>query len=47
MAKSWKKKEITYLKRYGANKSPAELAERFETEPAEVETKLEELGIPI
>lgn len=47
MAKSWQKKEITYLKRYGANKSPAELAERFETDPGEVEAKLEELEIPV
>jgi len=45
MARSWQKSEITYLKRYGANKTPSELARRFETDVPEVTAQLKELGI--
>lgn len=45
MARSWQKSEITYLKRYGATKTPEELAKRFETDVQEVARQLVELGV--
>ncbi len=45
MAKRWKPAQITYLKRYAAKRRLAELAERFKTDSATVETKLTELGL--
>ena len=45
MAKSWKKQEVTYLKRYADRRLLSELAERFETKPEEVENKLVILGL--
>jgi tetratricopeptide (TPR) repeat protein len=45
MAKEWSSKEITYLKRYAASKSLAELAQRMEAEEPEVLAKLGELGL--
>lgn len=45
MARSWQKSEIAYLSRHGANKTPEELARRFETGVAEVTAQMEKLGI--
>ncbi|HUF77713.1 MAG TPA: hypothetical protein VMR44_02225 [Thermoanaerobaculia bacterium] len=45
MAKDWSTKETTYLKRYAASKRIAELAQRLEAEDADVQAKLEELGL--
>jgi len=45
MAKDWSSKEITYLKRYATGKRIAELAQRLEAEEADVQVKLEELGL--
>ncbi len=45
MAKRWKKNEITYLKRYSSIRLLNELAERFKTDPEEVEKKLKLLGL--
>ncbi len=45
MAKSWKKEEITYLKRYGAKRRVAELAERFRTDADAVRAKLDEMQL--
>jgi len=45
MAKDWSTKETTYLKRYAASKRLAELAQRLEAEEAEVQAKLDELGL--
>lgn len=40
MAKRWKPQEVTYLKRYAKARLLSELAERFRTQPEEVEKKL-------
>ena len=45
MAKTWSKKEITYLERHAASKGLSELAERVDAEPRDVEAKLRELGL--
>jgi tetratricopeptide (TPR) repeat protein len=45
MARSWQKSEITYLKRYGATKTPEELAKRFETDVKQVTQQLKKLGV--
>lgn len=45
MARNWKSSDVTYLKRYGSNKTVADLAERFETDEAAVAEKLRELSI--
>jgi hypothetical protein len=45
MSKRWQKVEITYLKKHAASKSVAELAERFHTDVAAVEAKLQELRL--
>lgn len=45
MAKRWKQKETTYLKRYAARRRVAELAKRFDTDEAAVRAKLDELGL--
>lgn len=45
MARSWKKSEINFLKRYAATKTPEELAQRFDAEIDEVVAKLHELGL--
>lgn len=45
MARTWQKSEIAYLTRYGANRTPEELARRFETGVAEVIAQMQELGI--
>lgn len=44
-AKDWSTKEIAYLKRYAGAKRLAELAQRSEAEEAEVQAKLDELGL--
>lgn len=43
--KDWSTKEISYLKRYAGTKRLAELAQRAEVEEAEVQAKLDELGL--
>ena len=43
--KDWSAKEIAYLKRYAATKRLGELAQRVEAEEAEVQAKLDELGL--
>lgn len=43
--KDWTTKETSYLKRYADSKRLAELAQRFETDEAEVQAKLSELGL--
>lgn len=43
--KDWSPKETAYLKRYAATKRLAELAQRVEAEEAEVQAKLDELGL--
>lgn len=45
MARTWKKAETTYLKRYGTAKSLDDLAKRFETTKKEVQAQMESLGI--
>jgi len=45
MAKDWSPKEISYLKRYAANKALGELAQRLDAEDEEVRAKLDELGL--
>lgn len=45
MAKKWQKKELTALERDASSKSPQELAQALGREPADVEAKLEELGL--
>lgn len=45
MAKSWSGQETGYLKRYAANKTLAELAQRFEVDEDEVRSKLAELDL--
>lgn len=45
MSKKWKDTEINYLKRFAASKRLDELAQRFDREPAEVRSKLAELGL--
>lgn len=45
MAKDWSNKEISYLKRYAASKDLAELAQRVDADEAEVQTKLDQLGL--
>jgi tetratricopeptide (TPR) repeat protein len=45
MSKRWQKVEIGYLKRHVGDKSVEELAKRFHTDPAEVESKIAELGL--
>lgn len=44
MAKDWTDKETSYLKRYASTKTLEELAQRFDTDEAKVQAKLEELG---
>lgn len=43
--KDWTTKEVSYLKRYAGSKRLAELAQRVEAEEAEVQAKLDELGL--
>ncbi|HVS62942.1 MAG TPA: hypothetical protein VMT85_05485 [Thermoanaerobaculia bacterium] len=43
MAKRWRKEEKTYLRRYAAKKTVAELATRFKTDTGDVVAQLEEL----
>ena len=45
MAKTWQQSEISYLNRYAATKTLAELARRFEADEARVLAKLAELGL--
>lgn len=45
MAKTWKKNEITYLKRYADKRGLDELARRFGTDQESVRAKLQELGL--
>lgn len=45
MAKRWKREEVTYLKRYAAQRTLAELAERFNTDEETVEEQLIGLGL--
>lgn len=45
MAKSWKKSDVTYLRRYAAKRTVADLARRFGAEESEIRTKLQELGL--
>lgn len=45
MAKRWRKEEFTYLRRYAAKKTVAELASRFKTDTDEVTARLEELEL--
>lgn len=45
MAKRWKQEDVTYLKRYAAQRRLDELAERFNTDEGTVEKKLVELGL--
>jgi tetratricopeptide (TPR) repeat protein len=45
MAKRWRKEELTYLKRYSAKKTAAELAKRFKTDVGELTDRLEELEL--
>lgn len=45
MAKRWKQEDVTYLKRYAAQRSLEELAERFNTDEGTVEKKLVDLGL--
>jgi tetratricopeptide (TPR) repeat protein len=45
MAKRWRKEEQTYLKRYAAKKTAADLAKRFKTDVAELTIQLEELEL--
>lgn len=45
MPKDWSNKEISYLKRYAASKNLAELAQRVDAEEAEVQAKLDQLGL--
>jgi tetratricopeptide (TPR) repeat protein len=45
MAKRWRKEEKTYLRRYAAKKSVAELATRFKVDAVEVTAQLEELEL--
>ena len=45
MAKRWKREEVTYLKRYAAQRTLPELAERFKTDPETVEEQLIALGL--
>jgi len=44
MAKDWTDKEISYLKRYASTKTLEDLAQRFDTDDKEVQSKLTELG---
>lgn len=44
MAKDWTDKEISYLKRYASTKTLEDLAQRFDTDDQEVQSKLTELG---
>ena len=45
MAKNWDKESTTYLKRYAATRTLAEIAERYETEESDVEQRLLELKL--
>lgn len=45
MAKRWRKEEFTYLRRYAAKKTVAELATRFKADTKEVTARLEELEL--
>jgi tetratricopeptide (TPR) repeat protein len=45
MAKRWQKDQVTYLKRYAKTRTLAELADRFRTDAATVESKLVELEL--
>ena len=45
MAKRWKREEVTYLMRYAAQRTLAELAERFNTDEDTVEQQLIALGL--
>lgn len=45
MARDWTQQETTYLKRHAKTKQLAELAERFDTEPGEVQAHLDALGL--
>jgi len=45
MEKHWQKSEIAHLKRHTDDQTLEELAQRFHTDPATVERKLEELGL--
>lgn len=45
MSKKWKDSEIKYMKRFAASKRLEELAQRFDTDPGQVRTKLVELGL--
>lgn len=45
MAKDWSNKEISYLKRYAGSKDLAELAQRVDAEEADVQAKLDSLGL--
>lgn len=43
MSKRWTKVEVAFLEKHAGDKSLAELAERFRTDPATVQKKLDEL----
>lgn len=45
MEKRWQKSEIAHLRRHAKSKSVEDLAQRFHTDTATVERKLEELGL--
>ena len=45
MEKRWSKTELTHLKRNAANHSAEELAQRLDTNVADIRSKLVELGL--
>jgi tetratricopeptide (TPR) repeat protein len=45
MSHTFSKSDLEYLKRYGGQKSPEDLAQRFDTDAATVLAKLRELGL--